>query len=165
MTSKQDVIDAALHEIKVCRFLATKVPDGMHSWRPTHGQRSVLELMQYLVRCGIAPAVSRLGGSKDLALPYIDAATKVTPASFDSAMETQAGQIREFVMGISDADWKSKLVELPWGEKVSVGRALLESSVKYLTAYKMQLFLYLKQMGVQGLGSSHCWAGREPVAT
>jgi hypothetical protein len=39
---------------------------------------------------------------------------------------------------------------------------LLETTVKFLCAYRMQLFLYLKQMGVEGLGTAHAWAGRDP---
>lgn len=163
MFSKQDLIDAALQDIKICRFLATKVPAGMHGWRPTVGQRSVLELMQYLTRCGIAPPVALAGGSWDLAQPYRDASAKVTVETFDAAMAKQADQIREFITNTSDADLTGKMVELPWGDKVSVGRMFVDCGLKFLTAYRMQFFLYLKQMGVEGLGTSHCWAGREPL--
>lgn len=163
MLTKQDYIEAAAQEIKICRHLATKIPANMYDWRPTHGQRSVLELLQYLSRAGIAASVALSGGSWDLAQPYRDASAKVTPATFDAAMENQLAQIRDFLNGIPEADFSTRTVELPWGDKVTLGRMMLECGLKFLAAYRMQLFLYLKQMGVPGLVTANCWAGRDPL--
>ncbi len=49
----------------------------------------------------------------------------------------------------------------PWGEKVKLGRALLEAPLKYLTAYRMQLFLYAKQSGAE-VGTANNWRGVDP---
>ncbi len=160
--TRQMILDAALRDIKIAKFLATKVPADKRDWRPTPGQRSVTELLQYLSRCGIGASVALLAGNWDAAQPYREEAAKVTLENFGEAMDRQAVQLTEFVNGISESDWTGKQITLPWEVTVPVPQMLLEVTVKFLCAYRMQLFLYLKQMGVEGLGTSHAWAGCDP---
>lgn len=48
---------------------------------------------------------------------------------------------------------------LPWGEPVKAGAALINMPLKCLVAYRMQLFLYAKLVGLTELGSANCWVG------
>lgn len=161
--NRTDFIDAAIRDINICKFLATKIPADKHDWRPTPGQRSVTELLQYLSRCGIGAALALMVGDWSAADPHKADAAKVTVETFGAAMDRQADQIRELITGISQADWDNKQLELPWKETVSVPRMLIEVQIKFLTAYRMQLFLYLKQMGVEGLGTVQVWGGSDPA--
>ena len=47
ITGKQ-LLNACRHETKVIKHLATRLPEDSMDWRPTEGQRSMLELMRYL---------------------------------------------------------------------------------------------------------------------
>ena len=60
---------------------------------------------------------------------------------------------------LSPTDFLEREAELPWGQKVRLGRALVETALKTLVAYRMQLFLYAKGMGNHALGPSNCWVG------
>jgi hypothetical protein len=48
---------------------------------------------------------------------------------------------------------------------MSLGAAIMNSSVKFLAAYRMQLFLYIKQLGRQELSTVQNWGGRDPAPT
>ena len=41
-----------------------------------------------------------------------------------------------------------------------LSQAILTTSVRFLIAYRMQLFLNLKASGLQDIGSSECWHGK-----
>jgi hypothetical protein len=41
----------------------------------------------------------------------------------------------------------------------TLGRALVETTLKWLTAYRMQLFLYAKASGNEKIGTANNWAG------
>ncbi|MDR3502489.1 MAG: hypothetical protein P4L79_07885 [Legionella sp.] len=51
-----------------------------------------------------------------------------------------------------------------FGRGLSQPRALwfLNLILKSLTAYKMQLFLYLKACGIDNIGTSNLWRGEDP---
>ena len=161
MLTRDQVLRAALHEIDVAKFLAEKIPADRADWRPSETQRSVTELLQYLSRCGIsafealrAPAEERPAIGKK----YRDASASVTLDNFEDAMDKQATQLWEVLDPLSDDDLQ-EMVALPWGQPVTVGELFLTTVVKFLTAYRMQLFLYMKQMGMSDLGTLQSWVG------
>ena len=47
----------------------------------------------------------------------------------------------------------------PWGQ------AIFATSVRFLCAYRMQLFLYIKQCGATELGTSNAWLGMDAPET
>ena len=58
---------------------------------------------------------------------------------------------------------------LPEGKQIDMGDMgtytlkdwLLRTSLKFLTAYRMQLFLYLKQTTHPEMSTSNCWLGQD----
>jgi hypothetical protein len=163
MSIKSLLIEATARDIRITRFLATKLPADKADWRPTPGQRSALELLQYLTSCGYVPALWLSTGNEELVKPLREERSKVTLATFDAAMARQGERLAKLIQDTPEADFDSKKVKLFWGDEVTLGEMFMEISVKFLAAYRMQFFLYLKQMGVEGLGTSHVWAGREPA--
>jgi hypothetical protein len=45
------------------------------------------------------------------------------------------------------------------GDKTTVGRALVEITLKWMTAYRMQLFLGAKAAGNTEIWTPDCWSG------
>ncbi len=154
--------DALCHECDVITHLASKLPAGSDDYRPSPGQRSTLELLRYLAACGIGGA--RAMHDRDWA-GYKECAARVEkmPAKeFPAAMARQKQELVALLGGLSDKDLVTRKSMLPWDQEVTLGRALQETTLKWLTAYKMQLFLYAKALGVTALATSNCWGGMDP---
>ncbi len=155
---KEELIQSIRHEFGIIRRLATRARSDAAGWRPTPGQRSLLELLQYLTVCAIVPAAYLRDGNWDAGCGLEEAAKAVGLAEFDRAMRAQLEAVVEIVERVPHADLAGKETALPWGTRVTVGAALLEMVLKPLVAYRMQLFLYLKQSGQADLGPYDCWA-------
>lgn len=65
-------------------------------------------------------------------------------------------KITSLLLNISDNDLLTGEVILPWQEPMLLGEALIETSVKWLAAYKMQIYLYMKMNGID-LDTGDCW--------
>lgn len=164
MITRDELIDAMVHEINVARFIAGKIPADQWNWRPSPSQRSVLELAQYLSRAGVGSLTTHVNGNRNHVDAMVEKANRVTPQTFGAAMESQAAEIRRVLGGVSHERLANDRVTLPWGgAPMSLAAAILNSSLKYLTAYRMQLFLYAKQLSREELGTAQAWAGRDPV--
>ena len=164
MITKEELIESMLHEIRVIQYLAAKVPAGGYDWRPSPGQRSVLELLQYLTRAGTGTLLALINGNRDHFAALFERSESTTPLNFADHMDAQAAEIRSAIEGVSQERLTNERAAPPWGEpKSSLAAAIMNSSVKFLAAYRMQLFLYLKQMGLSELGTRQNWAGRDPV--
>src|ERR1017187_10382673 len=66
--------------------------------------------------------------------------------------------IQEYMKEISDADLVNKEIELPSKEKMTLGVAIINAPVKWLAAYRMELFLYLKINGHSNLSTNEAWS-------
>ena len=154
-----------LHEIDVIKFLGAKTPPDKLDYRPSPGQRSALELLQYLTLCGHRIAEVVLTENWALREEYAKESELVTLETFAAAMDRQADRLRTLVAGIADEEWSTRTVRLPWGHETSVPGLLLNATIKFLVAYRMQLFLYLKAMGRTDLGTAQCWLGTDPEQT
>jgi hypothetical protein len=164
MVTREDLLASMLHEINVVKYLAARIPPGRHNWRPSPGQRSVLELMRYLVRAGSGTTTTLINGNRDHFEALKARCEAVTPLTFDRAMDKQAEDLKRVLGGVSNARLANEKATVPWGgPQMSLGAAIMNTGVKFLTAYRMQLFLYIKQLGVQGISTSENWAGRDPA--
>lgn len=161
MITRDQLLRSALHEIDVAKFLATKIPQDKVDWKPSETQRSVTELLQYLSRCGISAFESLCAPKEaraEIGQRYREESASVTLANFEEAMDRQATRLWEAMDPLSDEDLQRQ-VTLPWGQPATVGECFLTTAVKFLTAYRMQLFLYMKQMGMTDLGTLQSWVG------
>jgi hypothetical protein len=145
---KEILLDSIIKEMKIIRRLGSKVTMDNINYRPKEGMRSMLELLQYLSYCGTA-VVSfwyRKDGSdiKTFYAPITEKAKTVTLDQFVALMDEQIEKIKILFDNITDDDLENKVVEYPWKETARLREAILVTSIKWLTAYKTQLFLYLK---------------------
>ena len=78
---------------------------------------------------------------------------------FCGAMDRQLAEVKDKVGPISEEDFFSRETTFPTGDKSILGAALVNLPLKFITAYRMQLFLYLKSVGRSELNTISCWCG------
>lgn len=159
MSQTHDLRDALLHECDIAIHLHSKLPEGAADYRPTDGQRNTTELLRYLASCGVGSVLAMRDGTWDGYEEAMDGVADMPIEGFPDAMRRQKERLRELLDGLSDEDLESVESTLPWGQKVTLGRALMETTLKWLTAYRMQLFLYAKAAGNDAVNTANNWAG------
>ncbi|TND10094.1 MAG: hypothetical protein FD123_342 [Bacteroidetes bacterium] len=160
MISRHDMLDAIIKECEICKHLYTKIPADTFDFRPTPGQRSTLELLRYLSICGSAPLHVVLNGSDwSLWKSFSERSATMTAEEFPAAMDRQIEEIKNLFAAIADTDLRSLDVKHPRGEVMKLGTGIVRMPLGWLTAYRMQLFLYAKQSGASDIGTSNNWAG------
>ena len=168
MISREQFLNSLRHECAPITQLAEKIPADAYDFRPSEKQRSMLELLRYLAVCGSASMHVMLNGSDwKLWKPYTEQSVAMEPKDFPAAMKLQADEMTKMFNTIPEADFLGLEVKHPTGELMPLGIGLMRMSYSWLVAYRMQLFLYLKQVGVTEIGTSNAWAGRDrqpPVA-
>lgn len=163
--NKQVLLNSIVKEMKIIRRLATKIPADKTDFRPKEGVRSTQELLQYLSSCGTGMLMFWYRkDNSDLKTFYADLhanSKSITLENFATAMDSQIELVTNLFNEITEDDLLNKEVEYPWGEKVKLGEAILETSIKWLTGYKMQLFLKLKMTSEEKLTTPDLWRKTE----
>ena len=159
MIDKTTLLASARREAKILKHLYARLPEGSGDYRPTPGQRSAAQLLEYLKTCTLLPTRCLLDGTWDDAEEHQTRFREICPAEFGAAIDWQMDQFEELIGDLSQEDLEQRETVFPWGEKAPLGRALLEMPVKFLTAYRMQLFLYAKAAGNDDLWTPDCWVG------
>lgn len=160
MISKEQLLDACRHETKVINHLATKIPDGTLDWRPTPGQRSTLELMQYMTSMSEIMAVNSITGNWDHAPALGEKSQQVNAGNFADAMNAQMDRVAKAIGDVNEATATNSMTELPWGESIALSAYIMRGVYASLVAYRMQLFLYAKESGNADLSTYDCWVGQ-----
>jgi hypothetical protein len=148
-------------EINIYRRLYTKIPPGQINFRPKEGLRSILELLLYLGIVGSAMPVYWLKKEEpdfNTFFTTIDKTAKtMTHERFLTVMDEQLVTIRNLFNEISEDDLMNKEIDYPWGGKAPLGEAIIATSIKFLTGYKLQLFLFIKLSDDQKLTTPDAW--------
>lgn len=58
---------------------------------------------------------------------------------------------------INEDELLKKEVKYPWGGKAPFGEAIISSSIKFLSGYKLQLFLLIRMCTDQKLATADAW--------
>ena len=161
MITKEQLLNSMRHETRVIQHLATKVPEGAYDYRPAEGQRSTLELMQYMTRMAAEAAIGAVNGNWDHAGAMNDDMEKVTPENFAGEMDRQIAIIEDLLAGVDESAATTADAVMPWGTPTTLSAALLDMPLKCYVAYRMQFFLYCKAAGIPDLTSAQCWVGAE----
>ena len=162
MITKRMLLDSMRAENRIIKHLATKVRPETLDWRPTERQRSLRELMRYMTRMAIVPAVQTVTGNWDHAEEMENEAEAVTPEGFAGEMDIQMARIEELFDGLDETEAGKAPATMPWGTPTTVAAGMMDMVLKCFVAYRMQLFLYVKQTGVHDIGPPQCWAGVDP---
>ncbi len=158
---KQHLLNNIEKEINICRRLYTKIPADQMDFRPKEGVRSILELLQYLsVIGGVMPGYWLKKDDSDFGTFFGTATASSKSMShdqFSAALDEQISTIRNLFAAFSDEELNNMEVAYPWGGKAPMGEAIMATSVKWLAAYKLQLFLFIKLCTDQKLGTGDAW--------
>lgn len=159
MLDKHDIRDVMLREIDVCVHLHGKLPQGALEYRPGPGQRSTLELLRYLSHCGVSGTRAMLEGNWNGFKENAARAETMSGDQFPAAMERQKQELIALFEKLTPEQFATQAATMPMGEKLKLGRALLEAPFRWLCGYRLQLFLYAKAAGAKDIATANCWMG------
>lgn len=158
MFTKTDFFASLRDEAKILKHLASKIRPEDLDYRPSENQRTTLELLQYLGFCGIVPLEGLLDGWENLG-PIGERMGSLTLDGFPAQLDAQIAGMEERLAPMDEAEIRERKVGFPWGGEATLAAALVDLPLKFFTAYRMQLFLYLKACGHTELNTMDCWIG------
>jgi hypothetical protein len=167
MAFKEYILEAIISDLTICQHLYGKIPEGSMDKRPREGMRSTRELLQYLSCTASVTIESFVNGGwgvpENVARVKEKRAKSATldPNNFVATVEEEKRTITNLLSSFSDEDLLTRETVLPWGTKVKLVEALLNNSMKYIAAYRLQLFLYAKMWGAE-ISTSNAWVGKDP---
>ncbi len=159
MLGKDAILAGILNECDICTHLFTKIPEGTYDFRPTPDQRSMHELLQYLSYCGIGGTRAMAEGNWDGYQEVSERGKQMKPEEFPAAMERQKAELTEYFDGLTQEEVETRTATTPIGEELTLEQALFQLPLRWMTGYRMQLFLYAKQAGNKDIWTPNCWAG------
>lgn len=166
--TKEELISALQHEVRILVHLAGKVDQSQLDYRPTPKQRSTLELLRYMAIMGPTQILLIRAGTFDrasLSAAWSAAEARVKAMNFDqvvAAIQAQPDEYAQLLSGWTEADLRGEIDM--FGRKATRGSRLVSLVLNAHAAYRMQLFCYLKSCGREELNTMNLWAGVDPQA-
>jgi len=157
MLTKNDVRDSILNEYKVIKQLASKLPEGSEDYRISEDQRSTIEILRYLTLLGPGTVHAAIDngfgwfGENGAAVESLTLAD--IPAHLDGAM----AEMNALFDGMSDEDFASREVSVEGMGDWTIQTWLLNTTCKFVPAYKLMLFHHAKAAGNSELGTWDAW--------
>jgi hypothetical protein len=165
--TKQELISALENEVRLILHLASKAEPAAVGYRPTPTQRTTLELLQYLaimapihLRAVMAPAFD-MDAWRNAWTTGEAAARAMTLEDAVEAIGRQAAMFRD-ELGAAGDDALHAPIEM-FGSTASRAAMLVNLVLCHYSAYRMQLFLYLKSSGREELNTLNLWVGRDKL--
>ena len=161
--TKDELIAALQHEVRVLLHLASKVDPAKLDYRPSGKQRSTLEQLQYMVIMGPIHLRAIMADAFDMgawrtAWRTGEATAKVMSLEeVKDAIGKQPELFAELLDSAPDTDLRAEIDM--FGRKASRGSLIVSLVLCHYAAYRMQLFLYLKASGREELNTMNLWAG------
>lgn len=162
MISQEQFVQSLVREIEIIKHLYTKIDPAKLDYRPTPGQRSTLELLQYLGRSITTAVKGNMAGDQNVYMELAKAPNPVTFENFPAMMDEQAKFVKETIPLLTDEQLEKE--STVFGSTNTLAMHLL-GVLKSAVAYKMQLFLYIKASGNPHIGTSNLWAGMDARAS
>ncbi|MCU1275763.1 MAG: hypothetical protein JWO48_3194 [Bryobacterales bacterium] len=163
--TKDELIKSLQSEVRILLHLISKVKPTKLDYRPTAKQRSMLELLQYMVIVGPIHLRAVMAGAFDMDAWRNTWRTQEAGAKamnleeVKEAIGKQPALFAELLGSCSDADLRAN-IEM-FGSKASRGSMIVSLVLCHYTAYRMQLFLYLKGCGREELNTMNLWVGKD----
>ncbi len=161
MLTKAAFLASLEREAAITKHLVSKLDAGHLDHRFSAPQRSIGELLDYLAVQLEGTVAWFLHGNWDRWEQLENQVKGLTPSAFAAAMDRQMAAVRTLLAPVSDAELATRRVKTPAGDDIALGDALVEFTLKFAVAYKMQLFLQAKHAGLSSLGSHDLWRGTD----
>jgi hypothetical protein len=158
--NKENLIESVSNEFRILKHLAEKIPADTEGYKPTEGQRTTLELLQYLSSVFVNGTHVIYEGTTDAYKTAPLSGQETTIANFAEKMDTQLVLWKEMMEKFDDEEL-AKTINIYMMGDMTKGRYVVENLLKWIAAYKMQLFLYIKASGNTSLGTSNLWGGMD----
>jgi hypothetical protein len=163
--TKAELIALLQKEVRLLLHLTTKIDQDALDYRPSPRQRSTLELLRYLTTMG--PALIQYAKGQPMDAEEIAEATATAKRrNFDETVAVLAAQSDLYAKLLADVSDEDLRGEIMWVDGTPISRGLF--LVNYLfgqcTAYRLQLFLYLKASGRDELNTMNLWLGADVPA-
>ena len=161
MLTKAHFLESLAHETSILKHLHGKLTPAQADFRPRDNMRTLLDLLRYLARCATTATHGVLRGWNVGHL--LEEASSMEFEEFPAWLDRQTREVADLLAEIPDEDFLTRRAQVPWKEEMPLGRALVETTLKFTTGYRMQLFLYAKETGLE-IGTANCWAGMDVPA-
>lgn len=158
MITKEEYICLLKNEFRIIKHLAEKIQPDQLAHRPTEAQRNMQELMAYLSQIFISGIEGVVTGNPEAYKKYLGVGQAPTLENFAEMMDKQWTEVEPLLQSLTPEAMQEELTM--WGRTQK--RALhLMGMLSIAAAYKMQLFLYMKQSGTSNIGTMNLWAGMD----
>ncbi len=159
MLNKNAILNSMLHEYEVIKHLYAKIPEGGLDFKFTTEQRSILDLLRYLSYTPQAAVHGIITNDFSLFQIGSERAKTMQSEDFIDIINAQMEGLKADFAIADEAVLSKEDVTFPWGKVDNKAMALLNSPLKWLVGYRMQLFLQVKASGVSHIGTSNNWHG------
>ena len=150
--TKNEYYEVVMENYRPVEKLIGMVPADKLNWRPGPTFMSVGQVLCHLsdgfgggfdmLLSGKWPSMEEMGeGMKLENLP------SCSPREALEKLEKDKKILRQVLDGVSEEDFTNKVVSVPWGMTAKVERMAI-SFLEHFTNHKMQLFTYLKLLGL-----------------
>lgn len=162
--TRQELVAALHKEVGILLHLAGKLDSAQLDYRPTAKQRSAIELLRYLSVMGPALIAFAKTGTfdRDAWTAEMNAADKRDLDGLLTVIAAQPATYDRLLADMSDADFRAEMTGFD-GNTISKGAFIVSLVLGGHTAYRTQLFLYLKACGHDHLGTANLWRGVDPA--
>lgn len=146
-------------ELMLLKQLTPFIEQKDLEYRPTEKVRSTYELMQYLSTIGayMLRWMIKDDMTDEVRLKIREHRNTLTLENFNERLDRQWEEIQSYMAMISEEDLLLKQATLPNKEKMPLGAAIIHAPIKWLAAYRMELFVYLKMNGHSELSTKEAW--------
>ena len=156
MYTKQDFINSFENDVRIINHLIEKIPHDKFDFKLIDNQRTITDLIHYL--SGIFSNSIQVIHAGDQGLyATLPKVPEITPENAIDQMNAEVAKVKELLAQWTEQDLQAP-ISLFGGPEMSKGVMLVDYLLQWAAAYKMQLFLYVKQMGVP-VGTSNVWGG------
>ena len=158
MYSKQDFINSFTNDVRIINHLIEKIPADKFDFKLMDEQRTVADLIHYLSSIFSNTLQVMLANDQGLYKTF-PSAPAITPENAIDCMNAEVEKVKQILEQYTQDDLDA-VISLFGGPQMSKGQMLVDYLLQWAAAYKMQLFLYVKQMGVK-VGTSNLWGGMD----
>ncbi|MEM7165753.1 MAG: hypothetical protein AAF581_09830 [Planctomycetota bacterium] len=159
MLTRDAFLETCTEDLRICQHIATKLDANKLDYSPGEGMRNTLELMRYLTFVAAGPTEALIKNDWSVIARYQEEASTMEFADFATRMETQIERVAALLAGVDEDELLSREATLPWGKTIPLGYALVQTTLKFLTSYKLQLFCYAKASGATEMSTYNAWMG------
>lgn len=156
MYTKEEIWASISKEIGIIKHLFEKIPEGSENYKPTEKQRTMLELLQYLSVMGVISLRATLEDNAKVFEEMKDLSSLTNMDNFVEMMTKEEEEMKVLYEKFSDEEFKKVITRFGTTQTKAL---FILGLLKNFTAYKMQLFLYIKASGNHEIGTSNLWGG------